>query len=45
MTGMTGMTTKKTWVRPSVAPLATARDAENARGIVGDGALLRGLTS
>lgn len=37
--------TTKTWVQPTVAPLATARDAENAQRTVGDGALLRGLTS
>lgn len=39
------MTTKKTWAKPTVAPLATAKDAENASGIIPDGGFLKGKTS
>lgn len=39
------MTDKKTWVAPAVVPLATAKDAQNAVGIVADGGFLRGRSS
>lgn len=37
--------TKKTWAPPAVVPLATAKDAQNAIGLVGDGTFARGLSS
>ncbi len=37
--------TKKTWETPTVEPIATAQEAQNAVGLISDGGFLQGMTS